>query len=127
MNALPHHRPLAPQGISAYQRMQDQADRKDAAVERLATEMAETYTNDLQIVSECTADVLYYNPQFPGHHPKAPSILALIRDGSDDAELGRVFREATLSVIRSKAQQDAEDFLAERNDQAAIDCWEAMA
>jgi len=127
MNALPSHRSIVPQGISAYQRMQDQADRKDTAVERLAMEMAETYTNDLQIVSECTADVLYYNPQFPGHHPKAPSILALIRDGIDDAELGRVFREATLSVIRSKAQQDAEDFIAERNDQAAIDRWEAMA
>jgi hypothetical protein len=127
MNALPHHRSIAPQGISAYQRMQDQADAHNAAVERLATEMAETYTNDLQIVSECTGDVLFYNPQFLGHHPKALSVLALIRDGNDDAELGRVFREATLAVIRSKAMQDAEDFIAERNDQAAIDRWEALA
>jgi hypothetical protein len=127
MNALPHHRSIAPQGISAYQRMQDQTDARKAAVARVATEMTATYTNDLQIVSECTGDVLFYNPEFLGHHPKALSILALIRDGSDDAELGRMFREATLSVIRSKATQDAEDFIAERNDQAAIDRWEAMA
>jgi len=127
MNALPHHRSIAPQGISAYQRMQDQADAHEAAVSRLAEEMAATYTSDLQIVSECTGDVLFYNPEFPGHHPKAPTILALIRDGSDDAELGLMFRLATLAVIRSKAQQDAQDFIAERNDQAAIDRWEAMA
>jgi hypothetical protein len=31
MNALPHHRSIAPQGISAYQRMQDQADNRAAA------------------------------------------------------------------------------------------------
>lgn len=124
MNTLPCH---ASRAADHYAHIQGLAAQHKAQVERVAGEMAATYTSDLQIVSECTGDVLFYNPEFPGHHPKAPSILALIRDGSDDAELGRLFREATLAVIRSKAFQDAEDFIAERNDQAAIDRWEAMA
>lgn len=123
MNALPCH---ASRAADHYAHIQGLAAQHKAQVERVAAEMTATYTNDLQIVSECTGEVLYFNPDF-SHHPKAVSILALIRDGSDDAELGRVFREATLAVIRSKAFQDAEDFIAERNDQAAIDRWEAMA
>lgn len=124
MNALPCY---ASRAAAEYAHIQGLADEHDAAVARVATEMTATYTNDLQIVSECTGDVLFYNPEFPGHHPKAVAILALIRDGSDDAELGRLLRESTLSVIRNKADQDAEDFIAERNDQAAIDRWEAMS
>jgi len=124
MNALPCY---ASRAAAEYAHIQGLAEQRKAQVERVATEMTATYTNDLQIVSECTGDVLFYNPEFPGHHPQATAILALIRDGSDDAELGRVFREATLAVIRSKAFQDAEDFIAERNDQAAIERWEAMS
>ncbi len=126
MNALPCY---AERAAREYQRVQDAKDQHEAQVERLAEEMAQTYTNDLQIVSECTADVLDYAPQLKNFrcHPKVIEILSLIRDGNDDAELGRLFRESTLAVIRSKAFQDAEDFIAERNDQSAIERWENMA
>ncbi|MDR3445957.1 hypothetical protein [Dyella sp.] len=124
MNALPCY---AERAVREYQRVQDAKDQHEARAERLAEEMAQTYTNDLQIVSECTGDVLFYNPEFTDHHPQVIAILALIRDGNDDAELGRLLREATKGVISKKAAIDAEDLIAQRNDATAIASWENMA
>ena len=107
MNAL-LHRVIAPMSLGAFERMTDQRDAKEAAIEIRAEALKVQYRADLEIISDKTADVLSYRTKFR-NHPKALAILELIQGGTDDAELGRLIRTETIALVDADAQEKAED------------------
>ena len=90
----------------------DRNARRELAVEALAERLRADYWQDLEQLSDAFNDagstIAYYrSKEVP--HPLAVTFLTLARDGSDDAELGRMLREAMRDYISDKAADDAEE------------------
>lgn len=56
---------------------------------------------------------LWYSDTETQHDPDAVKALCLIRDGSDDAELGRLIRERAFKELRIECEQFIDDEDAE--------------
>jgi len=103
MNALPCYADIADARLA--RELGKEAAREDA-VSKLADELERQYCQDLDQIEFAFGNV--------GVLPRATllDILVLIRDGSNDTELGKRVRELTMAELHDMAVLYAEDELS---------------
>lgn len=83
---------------------------REAAIEKRTEQLSADYWQDLEMLSDAVSDVAttvgWYRKRKPVH-PDAVRFLTLLRDGSDDIELARIFREAAKQYISAEADNEA--------------------
>jgi hypothetical protein len=95
-------RPLRPCGEPSLQ-PKDYDDRAEQYAERIYAERSQ----DLEHLSDAMDWVLYR--KCGRNHPCAIDALKLIRDGNDDAELGRLIRETTLAALKDSCDDAGQE------------------
>lgn len=92
-------------------------DKRDAAVEARAEQIAKDMWQDLEYVTDAVNDAAitigYYRRKDHRIHPLAVTFLTLLRDGSDDLELVRMLRQAANDYINETARDRAEEEIPE--------------
>lgn len=111
MNTLPCQSDV---GQELLDMLADEAALKECIIER-ACAIADEYRQDLERISEAVSDIavgIGWWREAPGvlhNHPLALTFVSLIRDGNDDAELGRMLRKAVDDALCEQAEAQATD------------------
>lgn len=80
----------------------------DDTQERVAEALFEERSQDLEHLSDACGDVLSFREGYR-NHPNAIELLSLIRDGTDNALLGSLLRNAVMDALFAECELAAED------------------
>ena len=89
---------------------------REAAVEARIEDLKRDMWQDLEYLSDAIDDAVYKLGNYRKGkvcHPLTVTWLTLLRDGSDDLELARMFRAAAKDYIADKASDQAEEEYSE--------------
>lgn len=88
------------------------SSKREAQAEAMAEQLTADMWQDLEHLSDALDDAVYRLGNYRrgnAVHEQCVTLLTLIRDGSDDADLGRMLRLAARDYINGKALDEAEE------------------
>jgi len=125
VNALPCY---AGRAARQYAEIQGLASGREDQINERASQLADEMWQDLEHLTDALDDAVstvgYYRT-LRTNHPQAARVLALFRDGTDDAELARILRKAARTYIDNLAHDRVEEEAAEAVERANQDRAEA--